>query len=125
MLITTLVVSNVQADAPLKRVLGLDTDQAKKVQEIESKYRRPFAAKRQERNAELRKLRRANLDNDSKAIAQHEATSDKLHEELRQIFLAKNDEIRSVLNASQRAKFEAHLQQNKETIGSSRDAKDF
>jgi hypothetical protein len=121
----TLVASPALADQPLKSALGLDMAQAAQVDAIEAKYRQPFAAKRQERNAELRKARRARLANDSAALAQHEAASEKLHAELQRIFHAKNADIRAVLSAPQRVKFEQQLALNKEMKGSARDAKDM
>jgi hypothetical protein len=66
------------ADAPLKSKLGLNTEQAKQVQEIQKKYRRKFSAKRQELHRERRKLRRARLENDSNAMAQQEKIIAKL-----------------------------------------------
>jgi Spy/CpxP family protein refolding chaperone len=113
------------ADQSLKSALGLDVEQARKVDMIESKYRKPYSAKRQERDSELRKLRRARIANDSKAIATQEAITTRLQEELRQIYVAKNAEIRTVLRPDQQPRFEKHLQLAKEMKGSSRDAKDF
>ncbi len=113
------------SDQPLKSALGLDMAQAAKVDAIEAKYRQPFAAKRQERNAELRKARRARIANDAAALASHEAGAEKLHEELRRIFQAKNDAIRAVLTEPQRGRFEQQLELNREMKGSARDAKDL
>lgn len=113
------------ADPSLKSALGLDIEQARQVDQIEARYRQPSAAKRQQRNAELRKLRRARLANDSRGIAEHEAAADKLHEEFRQIHFARNDEIRAVLRPEQKPRFEKHLQAMKEAHGPSRDAKDL
>jgi Spy/CpxP family protein refolding chaperone len=113
------------ADQSLKSALGLSVDQAKTVDTIQATYRRPFAAKRQERNAELRKLRRAKLANDSKAIAELEKTTAALHEQLRQIRLEESAEIRKVLNPEQNRKFDAYIEQRKAMVGSSRDEADF
>ncbi len=113
------------ADAPLKSALDLSTEQARQVQEIQKTYRRPFAAKRQEYNRESRKLRRARSDNDGAAIASQETIIAGLREELKQIRRAENDEIRKVLSAQQRTKFEEVLAQRKASVGSSRDAKLF
>lgn len=117
--------SDAFADPPLKSALGLNVEQARQVDQIESRYRKPYSAKRQERNTELRKLRRARLANDAPAIAKHEAASERMHQELRQIYLSRNDEIRRVLTGEQQARFEAYLQDMKEMKGSSRDVKDF
>ena len=114
-----------RADQPLKSALGLDMAQAAQVDAIEARYRQPFAAKRQQRNAELRQARRARIANDAAALARHEAAGEKLHQELRQIFHARNDEIREVLTASQRERFEQQLALNREMKGSARDAKDM
>lgn len=113
------------ADPPLKFALGLDMAQAAKVDAIEAKYRQPYVATRHDRNEELRKARRARVANDAAAMARHEAAGEKLHEKLRRIFHAKNDEIRAVLSAPQRVKFEQQLVANREMKGSSRDAKDL
>lgn len=113
------------ADASLKSSLGLSMDQARQVDEIQKKYRRPFNAKRQELNKEMRALRRARIANDSGELARLERVTDKLREELRQIRLKENEEIRAVLNAEQREKFEKVLQQRKDAIGSSRDEREL
>jgi len=113
------------ADPSLKSALGLDIEQARQVDMIEAKYRKPSAAKRQQRDAELRKLRRARLANDSQGIAEQEAIAARLHEEFRQIHFARNDEIRAVLKPEQKDRFEKHLVAMKEMHGSSRDAKGF
>lgn len=111
------------ADQSLRTALHLDMAQASKVDAIEAKYRKPFAAKRQERNEVLRKARRARIANDAEGLARSEATAERLHEELRKTFRDKNEEIRAVLNESQRVKFEQVLKLNREMLGSSRDAK--
>lgn len=46
------------ADARLEKKLGLDTDRARQVQEIQKKYRRKFSAKRQELHSENEQIRR-------------------------------------------------------------------
>ncbi len=113
------------ADAPLKSSLGLSMDQAKQVDLIDMKYRKPFAAKRQEFNKEMRVLRRAKIANDSAGLAKQEQITDKLHNELREIRMKRDDEIRTVLTPEQRVKFEKVLQQEKEMVGSSRDVRAF
>ena len=114
-----------QADQPLKTALGLSVDQAKQVQEIQQRYLPQFAAKRQDRNTELRKLRRARIANDSQQIAALEKVTAKLHEELRRIRLSEDTEIRKLLTPDQNRKFEDYIKLRKEMAGSSRDDKDF
>ncbi|MGE0826287.1 MAG: Spy/CpxP family protein refolding chaperone [Candidatus Binatia bacterium] len=113
------------ADAPLEKTLGLNTEQAKQVQQIQKKYRREFSAKRQELHRERRKLRRARLAHESSEIAQQEEVTAKLREELKQIRSNENEEIRGVLTPEQQEKFEEVLQQRKKAVGSSRDEKDL
>jgi Spy/CpxP family protein refolding chaperone len=113
------------ADATLKGTLGLSVDQARVVDGIQARYRPPFAAKRQEQNQELRKLRRARIANDSKLMAELEVVTERLHAQLRQIQLNEDEEIRRVLTAEQRVKFEEYLKLRKAMVGSSRDAKDY
>ena len=115
----------VQADATLKGTLNLEIEQARKVDAIQAQYREPFAAKRQEQNQEMRKLRRARIDNDSQQMAEQERIVDRLHNELKQIRMHEDDAIRRVLSPAQLAKFEEYLKLRKEMVGSSRDAKDF
>ncbi|MCW5964595.1 MAG: hypothetical protein KIT83_11200 [Bryobacterales bacterium] len=110
------------ADAPLKSALGLTIEQARQVDEIQAKHRLQFASKRTERNTELRKLRRARLANDSKTIAEQEAITDKLLDQLRAIRASEDDAIRKLLNPEQEKKFEDYIKQRKEMVGSSRDA---
>lgn len=112
-------------DATLKSALGLSTDQARQVYEIQASYRPKFASKRQQRNTELRRLRRAHIANDSQQIAQLEKVTAALHEELRQIRLSEDADIRKLLNAEQKKKFEDYIKLRKEMVGSSRDDKDF
>ena len=114
-----------QADAPLKTALSLSTDQAKQVGDIQKKYRKQFASKRQELNREMRALRRAKIANDSAAIARQEQKTARLRDELRAIRQKENDEIRTVLTPAQREKFEQVLAQRKEMIGSSRDEREL
>jgi Spy/CpxP family protein refolding chaperone len=114
-----------QADPTLKSKLSLSMEQAKQVDDIQKKYRKPFAAKRQELNKEMRVLRRANIANDSAAVARQEKITAKLRDELRAIRQKENDEIRAMLTAEQRVKFEQVLAQRKEMIGSSRDEREL
>ena len=120
-----LISSFAYADARLEKTLGLDTNQARQVQQIQKKYRREFSSKRQELNRELRKLRRARIANDSRTMAQQERITAKLEEELRQIRTRENDQIRRVLSSAQRAQFEDVIQQRRAAVGSSRDARIF
>ena len=109
------------AEAPLKDALGLTIDQARQVQEIQAQHRPKFAAKRQERNRELRVLRRAKLANDSTQIARQEKITDKLTEELKQIQMHEDAEIRRLLTPEQNRKFDDYLKLRKEMVGSSRE----
>ncbi len=113
------------ADAPLKSALNLTIEQARETDAIQATHRRLFASKRQERNSELRKLRRAKLANDSKAIAEQETIAERLLNDLRQIRASEDDAIRKLLNPEQKQKFEAYIKQRKEMVGSSRDAADL
>lgn len=113
------------ADATLKGTLGLSIDQARQVDEIQAQHRPTFAAKRQERDKELRVLRRARIANDSEGIARQEKITAKLQEELKQIRMHEDEEIRKLLNPEQNRKFDGYLKLRKEMVGSSRDAKDF
>ena len=113
------------ADARLEKKLGLDTNQARQVQQIQKQYRRKFSSKRQELNREHRKLRRARIANDSSKIAQQERITAKLEVELKQIRLNENDQIRRVLTAEQRKEFEEVIGQRRASVGSSRDARIF
>lgn len=73
------------ADQSLKSSLGLSMDQAKVAQEIQMKHQKPFAAKRQDRNTERRKMVRAKLANDSKLMAEQEKIVDRLTADLKEI----------------------------------------
>ena len=109
------------ADATLKGALGLDMDQARKVDAIQAKYRQPFAAKRQDQNREMRVLRRARIANDSAGVAAQETVVNRLQGELQEIRKQEDEEIRRVLTPAQQVKFEEYLKLRKEMIGSSRD----
>jgi Spy/CpxP family protein refolding chaperone len=111
------------ADQPLKSALGLSMDQAKAVYDIEMKHQKPFAAKRQERNAERRKMVRTKLANDSKLMAEQERIVDRLTAELRQIQMTEDAEIRRLLTPEQSKKFDDYLKLRREMKGSSRDDK--
>jgi hypothetical protein len=125
MLMMSFVAATLLADQPLKSALDLDVEQARQVDAIQAKYRVPFAAKRQERNQELRKLRRARTANDSQLIAQQEQITNRLHEELKQIRANEDAEIRRLLRPAQVRKFEEYQKLRQEMLGSSRDDKDL
>ncbi|MCU0227606.1 MAG: Spy/CpxP family protein refolding chaperone [Bryobacterales bacterium] len=114
-----------KADAPLKSALNLTIEQAREVDAIQETHRRQFASKRQERNAELRKLRRARLANYSKAMSEHQAVAERMLNELRQIRSSEDDAIRRLLTPEQMPKFDAYIKQRKQMVGSSRDAADL
>jgi Spy/CpxP family protein refolding chaperone len=113
------------ADASLKSALGLSIEQARQVDAIQAAHRPKFAAKRQEQNKELRALRRARIANDSHEIARLEKVTAELHEELKQIQLHEDGEIRKLLTPEQSRKFDGYRKLRQEMVGSSRDAKDF
>ena len=114
-----------QADAPLKSQLDLNVEQARQVQEIQGEYRRIFGAKRQEFNRESRALRRARSANDGELITQLEQTTAELQEDLKQIRLDENDQIREILTPEQNEKFDMVIQQRRAMVGSSRDVDIF
>ena len=120
-----MIMSLVWADEALQSALGLTIDQARQVNEIQANYRPKFASKRQQRNTELRKLRRARIANDRQQIADLEKITASLHEELRQIRLSEDGDIRKLLTTDQKKKFEDYIKLRKEMVGSSRDDKDF
>ncbi len=111
------------ADAPLKTKLDLDVEQARQVAEVEKSYRRDFRAKRGDFNRESRKLRRARSANDSKAIAEQEAATAQLREEMIDIRRTTDEAIRRLLNADQNQKFDAYIEQRQAMVGSSRDSR--
>ncbi len=120
-----LLSSFVHADARLEKKLSMNIDQAKQTQEIQKKYRREFSTKRQQLHRESRKLRRARKVNDSTAITQQEQITAQLQGELEQIRLNENNEIRSILTPDQLENFEGIIQQRRDSVGSSRDVKDY
>jgi len=101
------------ADPTLKAKLSLSMEQAKQVDDIQKKYRKPFAAKRTAYMKEMRALRRANIANDSAGVARQEKITAKLREDLRVMRKQENDEIRAVLTPAQREKFEQLLADNR------------
>ena len=121
----TLFLAQALADAPLKTALGLSMDQARQVDEIQKLHRPKFAAKRGEYNTEMRRLRRARIANDSKQVAELEKVTAALHEQLRQIRVSEDEEIRRVLTPDQLRKFEDYIKLRKEMVGSSRDDHDL
>lgn len=111
------------ADAPLKTALGLDVEQARQVDEIQSDHRRQYAAKRGEHNREARKLRRARTANDSEQIATQEKITAKLKEELKEIKASEDAAIRKLLTSEQSEKFDAYIEKRNAMVGSSRDVR--
>lgn len=111
------------ADAPLKGRLGLDTDQAKVVAEIQAKHRDAMRGERGELHREERKLRRARSANDSELIAEQEVVVDRLREVMRQRILSEDNEIRGVLTPEQLTKFEVWIKERNNMVGSSRDVR--
>jgi len=120
-----LVAAVLLADARLQDALSLSVDQARQVQEIERKYHQKFAAKRGERNVELRKLRRARIANDSVQMAEQEKIARRLHGEMMAIQHTEDAEIRRLLTPEQDRKFDAYLELRRDMVGSSRDDKEF
>jgi Spy/CpxP family protein refolding chaperone len=120
-----LLAGSAWADQSLKSALDLTMDQAKQVQEIQMKYRKPHSAKRQERNTQMRKLRRARIANDSQSVAREEPIARRLHEEMMAIQAQEDAEVRRLLTPDQNAKFDAYLKLRREMKGSSRDDKEF
>ncbi|MDX2269552.1 MAG: Spy/CpxP family protein refolding chaperone [Bryobacter sp.] len=113
------------ADQPLKSALGLTMDQARAVDEIQRQYQRPFAAKRQQYNTQMRALRRARIANDSAAVIREEKLARQLHQEMRGIQAQEDEAIRKLLTPEQDQKFAAYLKLRREMVGSSRDDKEF
>ncbi|MBI4905537.1 MAG: Spy/CpxP family protein refolding chaperone [Acidobacteria bacterium] len=113
----------VLADAPLKTALGLDIEQARRIDEIQSIYRRQYAAKREVHNREERALRRARIANDSKQIAVQEKIVSELKAELRQITASEDGAIRKLLTPEQSKKFDDHIKTRNNMVGSSRDVR--
>lgn len=111
------------ADAPLKTTLGLDTGQARQVDEIQSAHRRQYAAKRGDHNREERALRRARLANDSEQITIQEKKVEELKEDLRKIKASEDAAIRKVLTPEQNEKFDAYIEKRTNMVGSSRDVR--
>ncbi|MCB1213940.1 MAG: Spy/CpxP family protein refolding chaperone [Deltaproteobacteria bacterium] len=102
--------TSLYADARLEQELGLSQDQAAKVNTIQSKYRQEYSKVRQEYNRENRALRRARLDGDNATVAGKEKTTKKLEQDMKAIKSKEDGEIKALLNAEQKAKFEAWVQ---------------
>ncbi|MBL8211326.1 MAG: hypothetical protein JNK87_11470 [Bryobacterales bacterium] len=96
------------ADQTLKAALDLTMDQARQTDQIQAVYRRQFAAKRTERNTELRKLRRARIANDSAQVVEHEKVTEARLNDLRRIRAAEDAAIEKLLTLEQRQKSEAY-----------------
>jgi len=125
MIVFAATAAGLLADAPLKSALGLTMDQAHQTDAIQAKYRRPHAAKRTERDTQLRKLRRARIANDSAAVAREEPIARRLHEEMMAIQAQEDKEVRALLTPEQGKKFDSYLQQRRAMHGASRDDKEF
>ena len=121
LLLSWVLAAAAQADAPLKTKLGLDTETARVVDEIEARYRADFRGPRGDYNREQRALRRARKANDSAAIARHEANVATLEAKLREIILRRDDQVRAVLTPEQLVKFEEYVEVRNNMPGSSRD----
>jgi Spy/CpxP family protein refolding chaperone len=67
----------------------------------------------------------ARIANDSNTMAQQEKITAKLEQELKQVRVSENEQIRRVLTPEQRNQFEAVIQQRRASVGSSRDARHF
>ncbi|GAB4404891.1 MAG: hypothetical protein OHK0021_17140 [Bryobacter sp.] len=92
--------------------------------EIQRQYQRPFAAKRQQYNTQMRVLRRTRIASDSAAVIREEKLARQLHQEMRGI-PQENEAIRKLLTPEQDQKFAAYLKLRREMVGSSRDDKEF
>jgi hypothetical protein len=124
-LLISLTAGQALADAPLHSRLGLNTEQARQVNDIQAAARRSFAAKRQDFNRESRALRRARLNHDSAEMARLERVTEALREELRQMRQDEDDRIRALLDARQKQAFEAYIVERRQMHGSSRDERLF
>ena len=118
-----LVTQAALADAPLKSKLGLDTEQAKAVAEIQARHRAEMRSERGAFNRESRALRRAKAANDSDLIEKQEQVVAELQEKMAQRILAEDAEIRKLLNPEQLKKFEAYIEERNNMVGSSRDVR--
>lgn len=114
-----------RADAPLKSALGLTMDQAHAVTAIEREHRPAYIAKRGQYTREARALRRANIQNDSAAVARQEPVVAALAAELKQLRDAQDNAIRALLDPQQQKAFDAYIVQRREMVGASRDERIF
>ena len=113
-----------QAEEPFRVFVSLTMDQTKQIKDIQKKYRKPFAAKRQELNKELRALRRAKIASDSAALARQEKITARLRDELRAIRAKENAELRAVLTPEQRPAFDEVVERQKATYGGTDDERE-
>jgi hypothetical protein len=111
------------ADAPLKSTLGLDVDQAAKVDIIQKNARDSVRPVREALNREERSLRRAKIANDAAGITRQETLVAPLREQLAAIFAKESEEIRALLTPEQKTRYEEYLKVRDEMVGSSRDVK--
>jgi Spy/CpxP family protein refolding chaperone len=121
LLALALISFSLLADPTLKSALNLTMDQARVVEGIQAAYRPKFAKKRSEYHTEMRKLRRANIANDSKLVAELTKTTDKLRDELRAIRESEVAEIRTHLTPEQKQKYAEFREWQKTMVGPSRD----
>jgi len=121
----SLIASIACADAPLKTTLGLNIEQAAKVDEIQAKARDAVRPVRGDLNREERVLRRARIDNDAAAIARQEKLIEPLRVKLAAIFADEEKQIRTLLTPEQTDKYEEYLKVRDQMAGSSRDVKEI
>ncbi len=124
-LVLAVMAASLLADAPLKEALGLSMDQAKIVDGIKAKYRKPYIAKRHDLTNEERWMRAAKVKNNSQEVAERQKTVERLAAEFKAIQMEEDAEIRKVLTPEQSKKFDAYLKLRQEMKGSSRDARYF
>lgn len=109
--------STARADARLDQRLGLSIDQARAVDEVESRYRRAFASERQEFNRESRALRRARLAHDKAEIERLEPLTQSMQDGLIRLRAEWDDAIRAQLSPEQLPEFEQHVLERKQMAG--------
>ena len=113
------------ADQPLASALGLSTEQARKVNVVEARYRKQFASQRQGFNRDSRALRRARLANDGAETVRLEQVTEQQRQGLIDLRQQWDDEIRRQLSGQQLSAFDAHIERRRRMAGSSRDERLF
>ncbi|MCP5197565.1 MAG: Spy/CpxP family protein refolding chaperone [Gammaproteobacteria bacterium] len=113
------------ADRPLKSALDLNTEQAAKVAAIQKEARDAMRKPRGDLHRKQRELRRAEVANDSTAIARLEKEISPLQEKMKHVHDIEEQKIRAVLTGEQTGKYEQWLQERDAMVGSSRDVKDY